>query len=188
MKQWYALYTKLRAEKRVVVALQQYGIETFYPTIQSNSNGQKHEIVALFPGYLFMRANLKEENTAHWRWVPGVRNVVTYGDWPVALPDTMIDALKRETEQRDVVGPSATHNFRDGDVVRIMEGPFAEMLAIFEGPTTADQRVTVLLEFMGRLCRIQTDSDHLEIAKQDQRPKRPRRTRGRGRRIRSQYF
>ena len=81
MKQWWALHTKLRAEKRVVVALQQHGIETFRPMLQSNSDGRKHETAALIPGQFVMRSNLEEENTAHWRWVAGVRYVVANGDW-----------------------------------------------------------------------------------------------------------
>ena len=123
MNQWYALYTKLRPEKRVVVALQQHGIETFRPMLQSNSDGRKHEEVALFPGYLFVRANLEEENVAHVRCASGVHNVLVYGDRPVLLPDRIIDTLRREIGQREVVSQRARHPHRDIDVVRTRKVP-----------------------------------------------------------------
>jgi hypothetical protein len=60
------------------------------------------------------------------------------------------------------------------------------MLAIFEGPSTPSERVRVLLTFLGHARRVQLSAADLEKAPpKSQLPasKRPRRTRGRGRRI-----
>ena len=117
------MHTKLRAEKRVEVALQQHGIETFRRMLQSNSDGRKHEEVALFPGYVLVRANLEEENVAHVRWARGVNSVLVYWDRPVVSPDRIIDTNRRVIRQREVVSTKARHRHRDSDVVRTRKDP-----------------------------------------------------------------
>ena len=186
MKKWYVLHTKMRAEKRVVAALNQCGIETFLPMIQSSSGRKKHKKVALFPGYLFMHADLEEEKTRHWRWVPGVHHVVAYGDKPVALPDKIIYALKHEIALKKVVDTRAGHHFRDRGAIRNTEVSFAEIRAILKRSATAQRRNTVLLTFLDRICRGQVDLEYVDLTMLDQSQKRPRRTRGRGRLIRSE--
>jgi len=72
--------------------------------------------------------------------------------------------------------------------VRITDGPFRDMWAIFEGPTTPSQRVQVLLTILGHARRVQLEPADLEkvpTGAEGPIPKRPRRTRGRGRRINS---
>jgi transcription antitermination factor NusG len=43
---------------------------------------------------------------------------------------------------------------KSGDVVRINEGPFAGLEAIFEKPLKDRERVAVLLEILGRQTRL----------------------------------
>ena len=188
MKQWYALYTKLRAEKRVVAALQQHGMKTFLPLIQSKPDGQHYVEVALFPGYVFVHADLEEEKEAHWKWVPGVRHLVSYGDMPAALPDRIINALKREAAQREAVGARARLRFTDSDVSSNTEVSFEVLLSNISRLTTVEQDMTVLLAHLDRISRIQVDPEHLELATPEQHRKRLRRSRGHGRIIRSQGF
>jgi hypothetical protein len=73
-------------------------------------------------------------------------------------------------------------------VVRITNGPFADMLALFEGPTKPVERVVVLLNFLGQASRVRLNATDLEVVTSSvevKPPKRPRRTRGRGRPIRT---
>ena len=185
MKQWYALYTKLRAEKRVVAALQQHGMKTFLPLIQSKPDGQHYVEVALFPGYVFVHADLEEEKEAHWKWVPGVCHVVACGDRPAALPDRIINALKREAGQKEAVGWRARKRLRGSDASRNTDDPCDDPLLDLEDATATEQ-MTVLLTFLDQINGIQPDSEHLEVTTPDKRLKRPRRSRGHGRIIRSQ--
>ncbi|GAB4531012.1 MAG: hypothetical protein Kow0063_09790 [Anaerolineae bacterium] len=70
--------------------------------------------------------------------------------------------------------------------MRIIDGPLQGLLAIFEGPSTPAERVQVLLTFLGCARRIQVAPSDLEKATTGDEAvssKRPRRTRGRGRRI-----
>ena len=99
--------------------------------------------------------------------------------------------IRREPVSRAVNLPVATgadpdYPFRPGDEVRIIEGPFRDMLAVFHGPATPAQRVQVLLEILGRASRVQvevTDLEKVTPGSTPAAPKRSRRTRGQGRRL-----
>ena len=179
------MHTKLHAERKVALALQRNDIEAFLPEMWSEHKGRS---VALFPCYLFTRIDLEEEGVARLRWEPGVRHIVSYGDRPVPVPDEAIDLIRRNLENKGAVEHAARVYFKKGEIVRIRRGPFAELLAIFDGPSTPTRRVEVLIEFLGRLSQVRVDVDNLEaVTEEVQAPsvKRPRRTRGRGRRIRA---
>jgi hypothetical protein len=81
-------------------------------------------------------------------------------------------------------------DFEPGDVVRIKEGPFEDMLAIFDKEISPDGRVQVLLTALNRSVRLSIPGSDLEKTSKEAEEKngtagkRPRRTRGRGRPIR----
>ena len=190
MQQWYALHTKVYAEQKAARELHRHGIETYVPEI-SRKTGKSGNLtikrVAFFPGYLFMNVDLSSTNAASWRWATGVRRIVSYGERPVAIPEEVIGLIRRQLAQREAEVLDKTSRFKKGDYVRIADGPFNDMLAIFEGPNTAAERVTVLMDFLGRLSRVRVEIDSLEPAKpSDHRlgERRRRRTRGKGRPIR----
>jgi len=64
----------------------------------------------------------------------------------------------------------------------VREGPLAGMEGIFEGPAGPAERVRILLRFLGECNRAVVPLDILEGAAP--RPHPPRRTRGKGRKIR----
>jgi hypothetical protein len=83
-------------------------------------------------------------------------------------------------------GGRPAHNFKPGETVRITAGPLQDMQAILEGPASPRTRVRVLLNILGQASRMQVEVTHLEKVTSDDgasAPKRPRRTRGRGRYI-----
>ncbi|UCG23927.1 MAG: hypothetical protein JSW55_17625 [Chloroflexota bacterium] len=190
MQQWYALHTKVYAEQKAARELHRHGIETYLPEISSKTDKSGKSTtrrVAFFPGYLFMNVDLSSTNAAHWRWANSVRHIVSYGERPVAIPEEIIGLIRRQLAQREAEVLHKTSRFKKGDYVRIADGPFSDMLAIFEGPNSATERVTVLMDFLGRLSRVRVGLDTLESAKpRDHRPgvRSRRRTRGKGRPIR----
>jgi hypothetical protein len=80
--------------------------------------------------------------------------------------------------------------FKPGEPVRVTAGPFRDMLAIFDGPSTPAMRVRVLLNIMNRAIPVHLDAEHLEAAEPNNIAvpvKQGRRTRGRGRPVRSNH-
>lgn len=190
MKRWYVMQTKPSAEKRVAVTLRHRGIDSYLPLIlaqkKADHEPESRRQVPFFPGYFFAQLDLEEGSPFDWLWIPGFRRVVSYGDEAIPVPDEVIALVKHrlaDLQQRD---QRIRHDLSVGDLVRIKNGPFQDMLAVFEGPTTPSARVQILLTGMNRSIRMRIDAADLEKASDSSgiahgRP--PRRTRGRGRRI-----
>jgi len=121
------------------------------------------------------------------QWTPGLRRVVAFGNQPIPLADEAIELIKFKLAQSNKDGTfHAGTTFRQGDIVRFATGPFRNMLAIFDRPVSASDRVQVLLEILGQTSRVRVPvSDLVRTNSNDggSKPKRPRRSRGRGRRI-----
>ncbi len=194
MEQWYVLHTRPNLEFRVARVLQERDLEIYLPVLSVKKSGDVRQ-EPLFPCYLFARIDLMTLSRASWQWTSGLRGLVTFDDQAVPVPERIIETLQRELAQQANQAETAVAPFSQGEVVRITEGPFANMLAIFNGPTTPNQRVQILLEMLGQLRRVSIEVSHLEKAPVDETahpgtpppPKsqpRHRRTRGRGRHIR----
>lgn len=187
MRHWYAVHTKPRTEKRVAMALQQRGVETFLPETTVFTANQKRRKAPFFPNYLFMRTDLATDNPALWQWTPGLRHIVTYGSRPAPIPDEVIMLIGVKLHELDYEGSELRHPFEPGDIVRIKNGPFRDMMAIFDGPSTPSKRVHVLMGSLNNSVRVRIIASDLEEAQGATnlpRYKRPRRTRGHGRHIR----
>jgi transcriptional antiterminator RfaH len=142
--------------------------------------------VPLFPGYLFMRVDLGAEDSSNWKWTPGLRYIVAYGDWPVPVPDEVIKLIEHKLEELESLDSKPENQFKPGDIVRISSGPFRDLLGVFDGPTKPSARVHVLLTGLSNSVRLRVPAASLDkVSALDQKTafKRPRRTRGRGRRI-----
>lgn len=188
MKRWYVLHTKPHSEHQVASSLAHHEIEAYLPEVDARpAKGQKkRRRVPFFPCYLFIRADLENVSSSLWYRIPGLRRIVAFDDRPAPVPDQAIDFIQKKLEEVRKAGGLPRHAFKKGDVVRITSGPFAEMVAIFEGQATARERVQVLLKFLGRANRLELDAGDLEKAPANAeapKPKPPRRTRGRGRPI-----
>jgi transcriptional antiterminator RfaH len=193
MEQWYALYTTPGAERQVALRLEENGIQTYVPVIREVEKQKRERIVPFFPCYLFMYVDVDTTVSSLWQWTPGLRYIVAFGGVPLAVPSQTIELIRQKLEQLNDVLSKPRPQFKPGDVVRIANGPLADMLALFEGPSKPSERVVVLLNFLGQANRVRLNAADLEIApsKMDIAPsnmgiaphKRPRRTRGRGRPI-----
>jgi len=185
MEQWYVLQSKPNAEYQVVNVLQQRGLQTYLPEIETSTVGKECKRKPFFPCYLFLRVDFEITSLLSVQRTPGLRRVVTFDDYPAALPDVVIDQIWSRLNNFKA-GSYPAHSFQLGDTVRLIDGPFQGLLATFDGPATPAERVDVLLTFLGQVRRAQIPVTYLEKTELDAEKsvsKRPRRTRGRGRQI-----
>ena len=93
-KQWYAIYTRPRAEKRVYSYLQEQGIEAFLPIQKSLriwSDRKKMVEVPLFTSYVFVKVDSKEHYYVLKTF--GVVKYICFEGRAVAIPQSQIDNL-----------------------------------------------------------------------------------------------
>ncbi|MCB0193934.1 MAG: hypothetical protein KDJ65_18430 [Anaerolineae bacterium] len=185
MEQWYTLHTKPNAEYECASILQERGIHTYLPEIKTAHSNQERE--PFFPCYLFSKIDFEAIGLSHIQWTPGLRRIVTFDEQPTPIPAEVIELIQKKLREFEATQQGLAHSFKKGDTVKIKEGPFQDMLAVFDGPSTPSERVQVLLDILGNANRVQVDvcqlEEHAEKGSEPQ-PKRRRRSRGQGRTIR----
>ena len=186
MRQWYTFHTKPNSEQQVMLVLEQSGIETYLPQLEIRISKTKRISKPFFPCYLFGKVNFELLPLSSVQWTPGLRRVVTIDNQPVAVREEMIKLIRHKLGEIDRKTGETAPFYKKGEPVYITGGPFQGMLAIFERWSTPRERVRVLLDILGQASRVQVEVTNLARPSEEAKgslPKRPRRTRGRGRRI-----
>lgn len=155
MQHWYLVHTKPQQERRAFDNLQRQGYPCFLPLVPVESFRRGRLAVveqALFPRYLFIQL----DDGFHARaWGPvrstlGVTRLVSFGLQPARVPDALIAQLRQQLQDL-TAAPQPL--FRPGQPVRITQGPFAGLEAIYQMPD-GEERAIVLLTLLQRECRV----------------------------------
>ena len=151
---WYAIRTKVNREKEVERRLADIHLEAFLPWMRTRRRigSRYHWVLApLFPGYIFCRLDMLLSGKAA-RYSPGVKDFLTFGSRVAEVSEKIIEALRERCPGG--IAEIDPLNAKPGDAVRINEGPFSGLEAIFEQKLKGSERVAVLLEILGRQTRI----------------------------------
>ena len=112
-------------------------------------------IEPMFPRYFFIHLDTESDNWAPIRSTVGVTNLVRFGMTPSPVPDDLIQVL-RDRDDSAGVQDIPMHEFKEGDKVRIEEGPFMGYEGIFLAKTS-QERVLVLLDIVGKSAKARID-------------------------------
>ncbi|MFN3534116.1 MAG: transcription termination/antitermination protein NusG [Desulfatiglandales bacterium] len=161
MRKWYVIYTKPQKEEFVSSLLERARIESFWPKLMTYKFVNSHRepvIKSLFPAYLFSRFSYPEEyDLVRWTW--GVKKVVGTAEGPIPVPEELIDFIKENS--RDGVVEIRPKNLLNGDLVRILYGPFKGLVGIFERHMNDRERAMVLLQALYEI-RVEIKTYYLE--------------------------
>jgi transcription antitermination factor NusG len=146
---WYALRSKPNKEEALWQEVLAQGLEGFYPQIHVHPvNPRSRKVRSYFPGYMFVQADLAEVGYSALAWMPHSNGLVSFGDEPATVPDTLILAIRRRVEQINAAGGELFEGLKKGDSVTVQEGPFAGYEAIFDARVSGTERVRVLLKLL----------------------------------------
>ena len=162
MKHWYLVQTRARQEfvARENLGRQQY--EIFLPTLtQNRRTGGKWQgsVQPFFPGYLFVHLDTETENSSSIRSTRGVLRLVRFGLEPQPVPGWIVEEIQQRVEQINTF-QSSRLPLKRGDRVRIMQGTFRGIEAIFDADT-GNQRVSLLLHLLGKAHRVSLKQDDI---------------------------
>lgn len=150
MTSWFAVHTQPNAETRAVSHLLRQNYSVYLPTyLKRRSHARRIETVRrpLFPRYLFVEL----EATARWRPIlstAGVSDLVRVGDRPLPVPSGIVEALRNGEAAGSFDENNEAARLAPGQIVRILAGPFANLVGRFSALAETD-RVYVLLEILG---------------------------------------
>lgn len=163
---WFVVRTHPHAEKLAASHLRRQGFETYLPLYRKRRrHARRVETVAapMFPGYLFVAF---DPNEAQWRPIRstiGVAGLICIGDRPTPLPFTVVDALQAREGEGGLIELAVKPDFVAGDKIKIEDGVFADCHGLFQGMTDGE-RVTVLLDILGRKVKVALDADLVAAA------------------------
>jgi len=160
---WYVVQTHSHAEAKASWHLQRQGFEIYLPKyLKRRRHARRTEtvIAPLFPRYLFVAVDMTSQRWLSIRSTIGVTRLVCAGDRPAAVPIAVFEALKRSEDANGLVRLEHKPQFVPGDKVCILDGAFHDCLGICEC-MPSNERVSILLELLGRKVRINCDSQML---------------------------
>lgn len=166
---WYVVQTLAGHEKKVQAALQgmftstQFQDRLFEALIPVDESIEVRKGVKTksskkrYPGYVFVRCLLDEEVWAAIRRTPSVSGFsgsTQRDSLPSPLPEREVEALLGE------LPPSVPSGLVPGNVVRVLQGPFAD----FTGSVVEvnQDRVKVALNVFGRETLVEAPADQVE--------------------------
>ncbi len=125
-------------------------------------NGERQTVEKkVFPGYILVNMTLTEESWYMVRNTPGVTGFVGMGNDPTALqPEEVARILKRMESE----SPRIIVTFRQGERVRIVDGPFEDFYGKVAEIDMERATVRVMVNFFGRDTPVELDFLQLEEA------------------------
>ena len=163
---WYVVQTQVNGEFRAAQNLMRQGYDVYLPRyLKRRRHARKLDFAAkpLFPRYLFVAIDMA---TQRWRSIQstlGVARLVSNGDDPAMVPEGVVSALKAREDDKGFITMESKPAFAPGDKVRVLAGAFMDNAALFNGMADHD-RVSILLDMLGRKVRVLIDADLVAAA------------------------
>ena len=159
---WFCVQTQTKREHIAASNLRQdVHVEVFLPRIRyrrSTRRGPAWVTEALFPNYLFARFCLPSL-LRRVQSLRGVRGVVHFGHrWP-SIPDPLIAELRSMVGDAEI--KTLSHDLNPGDAVEVAAGVFQGFQALVARAIPRRQRVSVLLDFLGRQTAVELNTNQL---------------------------
>ena len=167
-KQWYAIHAHSGQENKVKENLEK-AVERdklhdligqiFIPSeeVAEIKGGQRRVTTRkFFPGYVLVNMMLNEKTWFIVKNTPGVSGFISAGRKPVPLEgeevESIIERIKDEQEK-----PKLKVLFQQGELVKIVEGPFSNFLGTVDEVNPERGRVKVLVKIFERLTSVELE-------------------------------
>ncbi len=179
-KKWFVLRVQSNREEKVKSALEESikvrGIDdkvtkVLVPTEKiSEIKGGKKRITErkIYPGYIMAEIEVDEQGNIPsdvWfliRETPGTGDFVGGNRRPVPMAAYEVEKMLTEAERKEEK-PRASIQFKEGDRVRIKEGPFENFDGTVEEILEASGRVRIILTIFGRATPVELEYWQVEL-------------------------
>jgi transcriptional antiterminator RfaH len=166
-RDWFCLRTQTKREHIAAAILSKIeSVETFCPRvsqIKKTRTGKKRFVEAMFPGYIFARFSLAD-NYRRVIHSQGVSGIVGRGDQK-AVPEQIIADLRASLPEGIIEAPDPS--IEPGAKIEFVSGSLQGLNGKVLAQLPADNRIQILLEFLGREITVAASADDILLAPDD---------------------
>jgi transcriptional antiterminator NusG len=165
-KNWYVIHTYSGHEERVKRNLEQRiklidsGSEIEQIVVPTEEEvevrgGQRRTVARkILPGYVLVQMQMSDQSLNIVLNTTGVTGFVGSGNKPVPLKPDEVNQILKQMESET---PRIKVGFKQGQSVRVTDGPFAEFVGIVDEISADKGKVKVLLSLFGRETPVELD-------------------------------
>jgi transcriptional antiterminator RfaH len=163
--EWFCLRAQIKREHIAASMLgRTEGVEVFCPRIsqvKKTRTGKKRFVDALFPGYLFacFHYDLSYRLVIHTQ---GITGIVQQGV-RTAIPDRIIEQLKETFPEPITEAPDPS--IEPGAEIEVITGSLSGLKGKVIAALPANNRIQILLEFLGREITVSVTTDSVLLSK-----------------------
>ena len=154
MENWYLIRCKPRKEAVAITYLRDKNVEVYFPMMEQlvmRKCAISRLLKPLFPSYIFGKFDVNEKYSLV-QWGHGVREIVSFGSYPLPVPLQIIEAIKSRADGGNII--KKARRFEKGDQVTITAGPFRNLTGIFDHWVSDTERICILLNYMRYGARV----------------------------------
>ena len=165
-KGWFVIHTYSGYEERVKKNLEQRIklmdggdeiAEVVIPTeveIEVRDGQRRNVDKKILPGYILVQMKMTDQSWNIVRNTPGVTGFVGSGNKPVPLREEEVNQILKQMEAE---APKLKIGFREGQSVRVTNGPFIDFIGVVDNIKSDKGKVSVLLSLFGRETPVELD-------------------------------
>ncbi len=165
-KRWFVIHTYSGHEERVKKNLEQRiklmdsGDEVSQIVVATEDevevkSGQRRTVARkILPSYVLVQMKMSDQSWSIVRNTPGVTGFVGSGTKPVPLQE---EEINRILKQMAAEAPKIKIGFRQGQSVRVTDGPFTDFVGIVDEISADKGKLKVLLSLFGRETPVELD-------------------------------
>lgn len=163
-ERWYVVRSLPRQEARAEFQLNRQGFPVFFPrVVKTVRHARKLRMAqsAVFPTYMFVALDVDRDRWRSVNGTGGVASLIMGAERPQPVPVGVVENLLDLMDDEGMV--RFDRNLCEGQVVRVISGPFASAIGVLER-LDANGRVRVLLDIMSGKVPAHLDRSALEAA------------------------
>ena len=165
-KRWFVVHTYSGYEERVKKNLEQRIkfmdagsdiSQLIIPTeeeVEVRSGQRRNVTKKILPGYVLVEMKMTDQSWNIVRNTPGVTGFVSGGNKPVPLQQEEVDQILKQMAAET---PKVKIGFRQGQSVRVTDGPFIDLVGVVDDISPDKGKVKVLLTLFGRETPVELD-------------------------------
>jgi transcriptional antiterminator NusG len=165
-RQWYVVHcysgyenkVKRNLEQRISsMGMEDFIFEVIVPTeeeIEVRDGKRRTYQRRVFPGYILVEMAMTDDSWYVVRNTPGVTGFVGMGTKPTPLRE---EEVQRIIKRMEAEAPKVKVTFKQGQKVRIVQGPFADFIGNVDDINMEKGKVRVMVSFFGRETPVELD-------------------------------